>query len=65
MGKPSGWEAGKGLAHRLGKWKRNSRRPSSRLDSELAGLRQTNTLLQGNEIDTKASFGASPSTGAF
>ncbi|WP_101256714.1 hypothetical protein [Streptomyces barkulensis] len=60
-GKLNGWEVARGLSHRLNKWKRNSKRLQGRLDAELTGLRQTNTLFGNNETDTKASFnGISP-----
>ncbi|MFP8960816.1 hypothetical protein ACLIYP_09660 [Streptomyces nanhaiensis] len=59
-GKLNGWEVAKGLSHRLNKWKRNSRRLQGRLDAELTGLRQTNTLFGNNEAGTKASFDGIP-----
>ncbi|SFJ80325.1 hypothetical protein [Streptomyces pini] len=60
-GKLNGWEVARGLSHRLNKWERNSKRLQGRLDTELTGLEQTNTLFGNNETDTKASFdGVSP-----
>ncbi|WP_457496868.1 hypothetical protein [Streptomyces sp. SS8] len=60
-GKLNGWEVARGLSHRLNKWERNSKRLQGRLDAELTGLEQTNTLFGNNETDTKASFnGISP-----
>lgn len=61
VGRLNGWEVQKGISHRLGKWQRNFKRLTGRLDAELAGLRQADTLFRTNEDDTKASFnGVSP-----
>lgn len=61
VGKLNGWEVQRGLSHRLGKWQRNVKRLTDRLDAELAGLQRTDTLFRTNEDDTKASFnGVSP-----
>ncbi|PJE97388.1 hypothetical protein CUT44_11910 [Streptomyces carminius] len=61
VGKLSGWGVQKGLSHRMGRWQRNAKRLTGRLEAELTGLRQANTFFQDNESDTAASFdGTSP-----
>ncbi|MCX2967370.1 MULTISPECIES: hypothetical protein [Streptomyces] len=51
-----GWEVRTGLDGRLEEWHRNCKRLTARLEGELNGLRRTNVLFQGTELDTGATF---------